>query len=126
MIDEQALRIRDKYPHPGELFGSTLPLYGDQYNRALHRAAIRRRFLRTHRGYMGIGPRNLSRNDHVVILKGGSLPFVVRQVGVCDLEQQPVYELLGEAHVHGLSDGEALQDFNDAERDSRWKKVTLK
>ena len=126
MTDEQALRIRDKYPRPGELFGSTLPLYGEHYNRALHQAAIGRWFFRTHRGYVGIRPRNLSRNDHVVILKGGSLPFVVRQVGVCDLEQRPVYELLGEAYVHGLSDGEALQDFNDAERDSRWKKVALK
>jgi hypothetical protein len=122
--EERPLPIRDKYPRPGELFGDDLPLYGEHYVGALHQAALGRRFFRTRCGYMGVGPRNLTRHDSVVILKGGSLPFLLRKTNA--FEGKPVYTLLGEAYVHGISDGEALREFEDAEHDSRWTRVILK
>jgi hypothetical protein len=117
--EEDRLPIPAKYPRPGEFFGNDLPSYGEHYNSALHQAAMGRRFFTTKTGYIGMGPKNLTRQDAVVILKGGCLPFLVRKADVGDIDGKSVYTLLGEAYVHGISDGEALRE------DSKWTRVVL-
>ncbi|EXJ68038.1 uncharacterized protein A1O5_08653 [Cladophialophora psammophila CBS 110553] len=119
------LPIRDRYPRPGEFFGSEQVAYGEHYNAALRQTAIGRRFFRTMKDYMGIGPKNLSRGDHIVILKGGSLPFVLRKADAGDVDGRPVFTLLGEAYVHGLSEGEVLQGSEDPDNDPKWTRVIL-
>ncbi|OQV08239.1 hypothetical protein CLAIMM_12545 [Cladophialophora immunda] len=119
------LSIQDRYPRPGEFFGNEQPAYGEHYNAALRQSAIGRRFFRTTKGYMGMGPKNLTKGDHIVILKGGSLPFVLRKADAGDVDGMPVFTLLGEAYVHGLSEGEILQDCKDPDNDPNWTRVIL-
>ncbi|KAH7084229.1 heterokaryon incompatibility protein-domain-containing protein [Paraphoma chrysanthemicola] len=63
---------------------------------------IERRFFTTSAGRMGIGPRVMRSTDLVVILRGGSTPFILR-------ERNESYQLLGGAYVHGIMDGEAVR-----------------
>ena len=123
--DEEPLPISERYPKPGELFQNNAAAFGEHYDAALRQAAVGRRFFRTRNRYMGIGPRNLTRGDQVVILKGGSLPFILRKVDSTDVDGKPVYSLLGEAYVHGLSEGEGLRDRKDVEDSGTWTRILL-
>ena len=125
-VEEKPLPMRDRYPRPGEFFGHNSPIYGEHYTEALPQAAVGRRFFRTRNGYMGIGPRNVASSDRVVIVKGTSLPFIMRKCDAGDIEAKPVFSLVGEAYVHGLSEGEALQDFRGVDTNSMWKRIILK
>ena len=72
-----------------------------QYRRALDRQHNRRPFL-TQQGYLGLAPTHAKEGDLVAILFGAVQPFVLRRSG----EQ---YELVGEAYVYGIMDGEFLK-----------------
>jgi len=61
-----------------------------------------RRFFLTGAGRVGIGPRCMQPADIVVVLRGGSNPFILRK-------RSDSYWLLGAAYVHGIMDGEAVQ-----------------
>jgi hypothetical protein len=63
---------------------------------------INRRFFVAGTGSMGIGPRCMQPGDVVTVLRGGQNPFILRKKG-------DSYWLLGEAYVHGVMDGEAVQ-----------------
>lgn len=76
------------------------------------RTAIRagltmRRFAITQRGYFALVPRGTREGDEIVVLENACVPFVVREAyydqGTCQ-----GYELLGEAYVHGIMKGEAM------------------
>lgn len=62
-------------------------------------------FFVTEGGLMGLGPRIMSAGDKVCIMLGSQVPFVLRPL---PLKQQ--YRLCGESYVHGIMDGEALDD----------------
>ena len=72
-----------------------------QYKVALDRQHDRRPFISLH-GYIGLVPTHAKEGDLVVILFGAVQPFVLRRVG-----QQ--YELVGEAYVYGIMDGEFME-----------------
>ncbi|KAM0426437.1 hypothetical protein ACHAPT_008128 [Fusarium lateritium] len=57
----------------------------------------------TSRGYVGLGPAAMEDGDLVVILYGSHVPFVLRP------RDGDKYQLLGEAYVHGIMDGEFMQ-----------------
>ncbi|KAH6866350.1 heterokaryon incompatibility protein-domain-containing protein [Alternaria rosae] len=61
-----------------------------------------RRFFVTESGRVGIGPRCMQPGDIVVVLRGGNKPFILRK-------KVDGYWLLGQAYVHGIMDGEAVQ-----------------
>lgn len=69
-----------------------------------------RRFMTTERGYMGWAPDNIlgsdeaqtKKGDLIAILFGCSTPLVIRPLGDC-------FQVVGEAYVQRLMDGEALQ-----------------
>jgi hypothetical protein len=63
---------------------------------------MERRFFVTGTGSMGIGPRCMQPKDVVTVLREGRKPFILRKKG-------DGYWLLGEAYVHGVMDGEAVQ-----------------
>ncbi|KAH8904687.1 hypothetical protein BR93DRAFT_882710 [Coniochaeta sp. PMI_546] len=73
------------------------------------RTTHKRRFITTGTGYMGWGPDNvygssdeqLKQGDLIAILFGCSTPIVVRPCG-------QHFQVLGEAYVQGLMDGEAM------------------
>ncbi|KAK0666645.1 heterokaryon incompatibility protein-domain-containing protein [Cercophora samala] len=54
-------------------------------------------------GYVGLGPMETTPEDIVVLLYGGSTPFVLRSTGV-----RGEYHLVGEAYVYGVMDGEMM------------------
>ncbi|KAH7322675.1 heterokaryon incompatibility protein-domain-containing protein [Stachybotrys elegans] len=57
--------------------------------------------LLTNSGHVGLGPSEMMANDQIVLLWGGSTPYVVRE-----REDQQGYFLVGEAYIYGIMDGE--------------------
>ncbi|KAK8249087.1 heterokaryon incompatibility protein-domain-containing protein [Phyllosticta capitalensis] len=57
---------------------------------------------RTCRGMIGIGPEEMRQGDCVWIIMGADLPFVLRPV-------DGRWSVVGEAYVHGVMDGEAME-----------------
>jgi hypothetical protein len=71
----------------------------------LHRRTVRRRLVTTRKGYLALAPQETERGDLLCVLYGGQLPLVLRQSGSC-------FELIGEAYVHGIMDGEVVDGRN--------------
>ena len=65
--------------------------------------AWHRKFFVTKNGRIGLGPHGMHAGEKVVIFSGGKVPFIVRK-------DPTGYKLCGEAYVHGLMHGEAIQD----------------
>jgi hypothetical protein len=61
-----------------------------------------RRFFVTAEGYLGLGPRCMQPEDIVVVLRGGILPFILPK-------KADGYWFIGEAYMHGIMYGEAVQ-----------------
>ncbi|KAL2075087.1 hypothetical protein VTL71DRAFT_29 [Oculimacula yallundae] len=98
----------------GDYFSDEIPIDASEYDyteaySCNNRTSQGRRFLTTMNGYMGWGPDNMyggptqqiQPGDKIVILFGCSTPIVIRPKGEC-------YQVLGEAYIHGLMDGEGL------------------
>ncbi|KAI9641308.1 hypothetical protein NHQ30_010110 [Ciborinia camelliae] len=62
-----------------------------------------RSLFRTRKGYLGIGAQSLRPSDEIWLLAGASVPFILRP------SQDECYELVGEAYLHGVMHGEALE-----------------
>ncbi|KAK4508206.1 hypothetical protein PRZ48_001944 [Zasmidium cellare] len=62
-----------------------------------------RRFFSTGEGKIGLGPSMMQPSDQVVILHGGKTPFILRPVDFG-------HKLLGQCYVHGIMQGEAVQE----------------
>ena len=71
------------------------------WNGAASMVCRRRSFFRTAKGYYGLGPSELEINDVVVVLFGGTTPYVLRQT-------DQGYYFVGECYVYGLMNGEAI------------------
>lgn len=69
------------------------------------------RFVVTRNGYVGVAPGLTKVGDVVTIMKGGLVPFVLRE----GVDRLGAFRLVGECYVHGLMHGEGL--YNAAERD---------
>lgn len=63
----------------------------------------------TSRGWVGRGPAAIMPGDVVAILWGGRVPFVLRPCGDGNGNETGYYQLVGDAYVHGLMDGEFIQ-----------------
>jgi hypothetical protein len=66
-------------------------------------------FFITKSGYIGIGPPDTSPGDRVWVFKGGNVPFVMRDAGA-EGKDQPQLTLVGDAYVHEIMDGEAMDN----------------
>jgi len=66
-------------------------------------ATHRRRVFSTDNGLLGSGQEGIHVGDVVCVLYGGCAPFILRQVS-----NQGHYKLIGEAYVHGIMHGEAI------------------
>ena len=69
------------------------------YNDAAIWRCIKRSFVTTEKGYLGIEPSGARKGDVLCVLKGGDVPFVLRG------KENGYWELVGEAYVHGIMDG---------------------
>lgn len=63
---------------------------------------VGRRLMWTENDYLGLAPAGAQQGDHVVLLKGGRVPFILRKAGNCS------YRVIGESYVHGIMYGEAF------------------
>ena len=85
------------------MFGSSPGIVFDFLNRI--QSVIWGRILATlDRGYVVLGPRSCEAGDLVCILRGCSVPVLLRRNG--DLG---TYTFIGECYVHGMMDGEAKE-----------------
>jgi hypothetical protein len=72
-------------------------------------------FFITKKGYMGVGPPDTRPGDQVWVLYGGQVPFILRDTTRgANGEQLKKGTLVGDAYVHGVMDGEALQHNPEA------------
>lgn len=74
---------------------------------ALQRTVLRKRFFITEGGLFGMAPSNIEVGDVVSVLRGGHVPYLLRQ-------KEDHYQLVEETYIHGYMDGQAVKD---AERD---------
>lgn len=61
-------------------------------------------FCETRKGYLGLVPGDVQVGDNIVIFKGAVVPFILRGTDGPDN-----YTLIGEAYIHGIMHGEALE-----------------
>ena len=75
----------------------------ETYTRPFSDAAIwrcvKRSFITTKKGYLGLAPWGAHEGDVVCVLRGGDVPFVLRE------KEDGYWKLVGEAYVHGIMDG---------------------
>ncbi|PQE29702.1 Heterokaryon incompatibility protein [Rutstroemia sp. NJR-2017a WRK4] len=69
---------------------------------SVRRAAMKRAFFVTEKGYMGLGPSSMVEGDLVYVLSGGQVPFILRPTISAE-----GFALVGESYIHGIMDGEA-------------------
>lgn len=65
------------------------------------------RFLVTASGYIGYVPNETNRGDTICILYGMDVPVVLRR------NQNGTYELIGPCYVHGVMEGELMDDMQN-------------
>jgi hypothetical protein len=85
-----------------------------------------RTLLRTDRGHIGLGPQSMQVGDTVWIMPGCSSPLVLRRSDKFSQpspNSEPLHEmkqmLIGDAYVHGVMNGEAVND------DTQWENLCL-
>lgn len=93
-------------------------LSGDDFNTTMGGLTIKglmcgRRFFKTAKGMFGLAPHSTRQGDQVVVLFGGTVPFIIRRY-------DKWYHILGEGYVHGIMDGEVIhqprtKQFQDLE-----------
>ena len=76
------------------------------YAMQMYAASRFRRFVVTENGFMGLVPFCAEAGDRVCIFLGSSTPFLIRE------KESSSFELVGDAYIHGVMDGEALESKN--------------
>ena len=74
------------------------------FNDLVHMSCNGTRMMRTKKGLIGTVPRSAAPGDLVCVLYGGQTPFILRR----DVRGTGMYRLVGDAYVHGIMEGEAL------------------
>ncbi|PVH72336.1 hypothetical protein DL98DRAFT_660133 [Cadophora sp. DSE1049] len=87
------LKLRDfkEFQRKGRRFMESFSLYCNN-----------RRLFRCEGGRLGWGPDQMREGDVICVMHGASVPFVLRSVG------RDRFEIVGDAYVHGIMDGEAM------------------
>ncbi|KAK4497996.1 hypothetical protein PRZ48_010652 [Zasmidium cellare] len=89
------------------LEGVVLRSQTQQADRPIRNKNCRVGFVSTN-GFMGVVPIASLPGDHIVLLLGAPVPFVVREV------ENGCHELIGECYVFGLMSGEGLEDLDES------------
>ncbi|KAJ9606313.1 hypothetical protein H2200_009274 [Cladophialophora chaetospira] len=67
---------------------------------------VSKRSFATAKGYIGMGPFDMNEGDVIAIIIGVEVPIILRE------SSDGTYQIVGEAYVHGIMDGEAMDDPN--------------
>ena len=87
------------------------------FHAAFRAISLRRGFASTEKGYIGWVPLEARIGDAVVILPGGRVPYILRPVNDPQLDSMhrgesiQYYQILGDAYIHGVMDGEIFSIF---------------
>lgn len=74
-----------------------------RYWRLMATRCSNRRLFASNWGYLGLGPAAILVGDIIAVILGLDTPLVLRSVGIDG------YQIVGEAYVHGIMDGEAMK-----------------
>jgi hypothetical protein len=61
--------------------------------------------------FFGLGPRNVKVGDMVCIIFGCSVPVILSKIHTESDHESTYYEFVGECYVHGVMDGEAVEEM---------------
>ncbi|KAM0492237.1 hypothetical protein ACHAP8_010100 [Fusarium lateritium] len=75
--------------------------------------ALGRKGFFTETGMIGIGNPDIRDGDFIAILKGGNMPFILRKAKIDKVNVY--YQFIGQAYVHGIMDGQILEEGFDME-----------
>ena len=67
---------------------------------------LHRRLMISEKGYIGLVPIDCRSGDRICVLSGCSIPVILRQKG-------DYHILIGECYVHGIMDGQAIQQLRE-------------
>ena len=93
--------------------GAPLTQVAREYWTSFRVASSGRRLFATDRGHIGLGPPKMQKGDHVYILSGGNVPYVLRPLSGL---RPRTFELVGDCYLHGVMYGEAAgtdEDYHD-------------
>ncbi|KAJ4346348.1 uncharacterized protein N0V89_010277 [Didymosphaeria variabile] len=102
---EETLR---KIPETKEAGAVVIPDPYRPINMSVGLAHRNRRVMGTRDGRVGLAPKHARQGDVVAVLTGGRVPFILRP-------EEHHYTIVGDAYVHGIMDGEALQAGEELE-----------
>lgn len=81
----------------------------------VHIWTFERRLISTSKGYIGLANSGVRSGDVVAILGGSSVPIILRPVPTVPEGQSPLdmvdelsFQVVGDAYIHGVMDGEAF------------------
>ncbi|KAH8751883.1 heterokaryon incompatibility protein-domain-containing protein [Hyaloscypha finlandica] len=86
-----------------EEWSESLLAIKNRFGLAVIFASVNRTFFISRKGYMGMGPEIMEKEDMICVILGCNVPLVLRKV-------RDHYLLVGECFVWGLMDGEAVRD----------------
>ncbi len=72
-----------------------------------------RSLIRTEKGYMGLTSDGVREGDLVCVLFGGQVAYCLRK------NKDETYEFVGECYLHGIMDGEAMEDLANGKYQER-------
>ena len=76
----------------------------------MRKATEGRRLISSSSGLLGLGPMSTAQDkacrDEIWLLRGARVPFILRRLS------EDRYRIVGEAYVHGLMYGEAVDSFH--------------
>jgi hypothetical protein len=64
---------------------------------------MRKFFVSKDEGWLGLAPMDAELGDRIALLEGGNVPYILRP----KIGKETEYELIGDAYVHGIMDGQA-------------------
>jgi hypothetical protein len=68
----------------------------------------------TESGRIGIGDTDIRVGDEAFVLLEGRMPFILRRTEEMQ-DGSTFYQLIGQAYIHGIMDGEAMPEWRDLE-----------
>lgn len=75
-----------------------------------------RQFITAEDGQFGFGSELAQKDDEVVVLPGGKLPYVLRRVSP-STDSRDAYEFIGDAFIYNLMAGENVESFSSQVKD---------
>lgn len=82
-----------------------------------------RKLISSEKGYLGLAPLGVECGDIIGILAGGKMPFILRPSPASRAAEgsqaESMYCLIGDAYIHGLMDGEAVDTATNGNQQMR-------